>query len=222
MMGVQCFAPTTGRGRIADDGGRIRIVPPFIRDGKLLLFGRVAPDGPVNAKFVRVALAGELKDAPALDVLLDCGGGDLREALRVYIALQAAGKPVHIRIDGQAASMGAVIAMAADQLEITCDSAMLLHLPALRRDEQTEMRLTAPVLRKTADVLDNDTETITDIFCRRTKRPRDQVSAMLSSETVLSAEAAVELGLADSLAPDRRPHACPHCGQVQANQSGQP
>ena len=151
---------------------------------------------------------------------MDCVGGDLREGLAVYLALQAAGKPVRIRIHGQAASMGACIVMAAYELEITHDSTMLLHLPAMRRDEYTSMRLTSTVLRRTADVLDEDTKTILDIFCRRTKLPRDQVSALLSGETVLNAEAAVAAGLVDRVIEDCRPHPRPCSGQAASHLRG--
>jgi ATP-dependent Clp endopeptidase proteolytic subunit ClpP len=129
------------------------------------------------------AIAGDL------DVRINSGGGFIVEGLAIYNALQRAkadGRKITIHIDGLAASMASVIAMAGDEI-IMADSALLMiHNPMNGGYGD------AAELRKAADQLDTLRDQIARIYQQRTGLPRATIAAMMDAETWFTAEDALK------------------------------
>ena len=70
----------------------------------------------------------------------------------------------------------------------------MVHLP------WTQIAGNAEDLRKEAEVLDQHKETLIDIYASNSQLGRDEIEAMLSEETWLTAEEAYELGLITTIA----------------------
>ena len=70
----------------------------------------------------------------------------------------------------------------------------MVHLP------WTQIAGNAEDLRKEAEVLDQHKETLIDIYASNSPLGRDEIEAMLSEETWLTAEEAYELGLITTIA----------------------
>lgn len=134
--------------------------------------------------------AGEITD---LDVHLNSGGGSVIEGLNIYNLLKRHQANITVYIGGIAASMGSVIAMAGDLISIPKNALMMVHNPwggAIGDADE---------LRKVADILDKMKTSLVSIYADRSGLDTEQLNQLLTDETWLNGEEAVELGLADEV-----------------------
>lgn len=115
-----------------------------------------------------------------LDVRINSPGGYVMEGLAIYNAIirQAAkGRKVTTYIDGLAASMGSVIAMAGDDIVMADNALMMIHNPwdCACGD--------AADLRRAADKLDMIRDQIVGIYAKQTGLDAETLIAMLDEET---------------------------------------
>lgn len=144
----------------------------------------------VSARSVQKDLEA-LKDIEVLHVYINSPGGDVFDGVTIFnlISRVRARKVVHI--DGLAASIASVIAMAGDEIEIASNGMMMIH------DPWAFAMGSADELRKTADVLDTIRDTIAGTYVARTGGARDEIVALMADETWMDADEAVERGFAD-------------------------
>lgn len=129
-----------------------------------------------------------------LTVVLNSVGGDVFAGLEMYNALRELDSEVTIRVDGLAASIASVIAMAGDNIVMSPGSMMMVHRPStLAWGDIDEME-------KTIQLLATIEESILPIYADRTGLSLEEVTELVNAETWMSAEKAVELGFADTLA----------------------
>ncbi len=103
----------------------------------------------------------------------------------------SARKVVHI--DGIAASIASVIAMAGDEINIAANGFVMIHeASAFAFGDAAE-------LRKRADQLEKVTNSILDTYAERTGTPENVIGDMMAAETWMNAEDAVEHGFADNI-----------------------
>jgi ATP-dependent Clp protease protease subunit len=142
------------------------------------------------------AFADDLKKLGALDTLnvyINSPGGSVFDGVAIHNVLRrnAARKIVHI--DGLAASIASVIAMAGDEIRIAANGMMMIHDPwSIAIGSAAEMR-------KTADSLDKVRETILVTYVERATSSEETLSAWMTAETWFTAQEAVDAGLADTL-----------------------
>lgn len=129
-----------------------------------------------------------------LTVVLNSVGGDVFAGLAMYNALRELDSEVTVRVDGLAASIASVIAMAGDNIIMSPGSMMMVHRPS------TIAWGNAEEMQKTIELLETIEESIFPIYADRTGLSIEQVTELVNAETWMSAEKAVELGFADSLA----------------------
>jgi hypothetical protein len=107
--------------------------------------------------------------------------------------LRARGVVVTATINPLAASMGSVIAMAADTVRIVPNGTMMIH------DAQMFTGGNAKQLSKMAKVLDDISNEIAGIYAAKTGKTVDEMRALMLDETWLTADESVALGLADAI-----------------------
>jgi ATP-dependent Clp protease protease subunit len=129
-----------------------------------------------------------------LTVVLNSVGGDVFAGLSMYNALRELDAEVTIRVDGLAASIASVIAMAGDKIIMSPGSMMMVHRPSTIAWGNVEE------MQKTIALLETIEESIMPIYAERTGLSLEEVTELVNAETWMSAEKAVELGFADSLA----------------------
>lgn len=128
-------------------------------------------------------------------VRINSPGGFIYQGMAIYTLLKEADVRL-VKIDGLAASMGSVIALAGDRIEMARGSMMMIHNPwNLAIGDSRE-------LRKAADVMDKMKESIIDIYQARTGQERELLAEMMDEETWLTAEEAVEWGFADAVSDE--------------------
>jgi ATP-dependent Clp protease protease subunit len=164
--------------------------------GALYLLDAVGGSGGIRAKDVVEKLEA-LKDegATELDVHISSPGGDVWEGNAIFAAIAAWGKgEKRVHIDGLAASIASVIAMAGDEIVISPAAMVMCHqASAFAMGNSSD-------LRKMADRLDAINDVICDVYADRTGLAKSEVEKLVAEETWMSASEAVEKGFADRIA----------------------
>ena len=119
-----------------------------------------------------------------LDIRINSPGGYVMEGLAIYNAIvrqKAKGRKVTTHIDGLAASMGSVIAMAGDDIIMADNALMMIHNPwdCACGD--------AADLRRAADKLDMIRDQIVGIYAKQTGIDTEALISMLDAETWMTA-----------------------------------
>ncbi|MFS1524744.1 head maturation protease, ClpP-related [Microbulbifer sp. 2304DJ12-6] len=130
-------------------------------------------------------------DTDEIHLRLNTPGGSVFEGNAIYNALKRHKATITTYIDGLAASMGSIIALAGERV-IMADNAMyMIHNP------WTSAYGDAHELRKTADTLDKLRSAMLNDYHQKTGIAEDALIAMLDEETWLTASECVEQGFAD-------------------------
>jgi ATP-dependent protease ClpP protease subunit len=124
-------------------------------------------------------------DAAEIEVRINSGGGFVDEGTAIYNLLAGYPGKKKIRIDGLAASMAAVIAMAGDERVMGVGTMLMVHNP------WTVTMGDSGAHRKEADTLDKFAEQHARIFAKTTGKPVEDVQAWMQAETWFEASEAV-------------------------------
>ena len=128
-----------------------------------------------------------------LRIFLNSYGGSCNAAVRMFDDLRAYPGNVHVIVSGTAASAATVLATAADRLEMTPGSLWMIHDPSVtawgnERDLEEAVRM----LRACK-------ESILNVYGRRCRKPRDEISAMMRDTTWMDAGQALQDGFIDGM-----------------------
>ena len=139
-------------------------------------------DSDVSAVGFRDALK-QLGDIKQLNLYINSPGGDVFQGIAIYNMLKRNKAKVNIYVDGVAASIASVIAMAGDTIFMPSNSMLMIHNP------YTMAIGNANELRKAADDMDQITKASKQSYL-------DKAGDKL---TWLTAQEAVDYGLADEV-----------------------
>ncbi|UXY13860.1 Clp protease ClpP [Chitiniphilus purpureus] len=152
------------------------------------------------AQFVRDLFA---LDASQIVVRINSYGGSVVDGIAVCNALTRHPATIDIKIDGVAASIASLIAMAGDSIEIADNAQFMLHAP------WSHIYGNAAQLRQHADMLDGWAESMAATYARRTGKSTEEVQADWLADGRdhwLTAEEAVAAGLADRVVASGAAH----------------
>lgn len=141
----------------------------------------------------------ELRDitAPTIELHLNSPGGDVFEGVAIFNALRSHKATVNVTVDGLAASIASVIAMAGDMVTMGRGSQMMIH------DGHAGIVGNAKVAREMAEMLDRTSNDIASFYAERAGGTAEHWRDLMRAETWYTAEEAVNAGLADQVAPSR-------------------
>lgn len=136
-----------------------------------------------------------LGDVDKIFVNIKSYGGDVFEGQAIYSMLKRHKAFIHVRVDGVAASIASVIAMAGDHVEIPENAMMMIHEPWMMTMGS------AKELRKEADTLDKVTETIIATYVQKVgdKLSEEEIRNKVADETWFDGKEAVAFGFADAV-----------------------
>lgn len=146
--------------------------------------------GGITAK----AFADTLRDigkVDGLDIYVNSPGGNVFDGIAIYNQIKRFNGEKIIHVDGIAASIASVIAMAGDEVRVADNGMMMIH------DPWGFAMGTSDEMRKSADALDKIKDTILDTYVARTKGDRDEIEKWMKSETWMNADECIERGFAD-------------------------
>lgn len=138
-------------------------------------------------------------NAERIDVYINSNGGEIDAGLAIYNMLKRHKAEKVIHIDGIAASMASVIAMAGDKVVMPETAMMFVHKP------WTMTAGNADDFQRTAEQLDKWETALVAAYAEKTGLPAATISEMLKDERLLSASEAIELGFADELSEADEP-----------------
>lgn len=172
---------------------------------ELLLYGEVGWE--ITALGIADALKAAGPTAP-VNVRINSVGGSVFEGFAAYNTLARHNGPVTVTVDGVAASMASLIAMAGDVIAMPVTSIMMIHNPSgFVVGEATDMR-------DLADLLDQLREPMIATYAARTGQSRDAIVAMMDAETWMTAETAQQNGFADQV---EQPGEAPPAARLDLN-----
>ncbi len=97
-------------------------------DHVLYLYGEVGDYG-ITADQFRRDLETVPEGTERVTLRLNSPGGSVFDGIAIYNLLKAHPAKVHVVVDGLAASIASLIAMAADEVSMAKNSMMMVHLP---------------------------------------------------------------------------------------------
>lgn len=166
--------------------------------GELLLYGDVGPaewgmvDDAAFAKAVK-----ELGDVQRIELRINSAGGSAFTGLSIYNQLQRHPARVIVTVDGLAASIASVIAMAGDEIIMGEGAQMMIHeASTLAWGDAAEMERTAANLHAVS-------QDLAMIYARRTGRTAAEVRRYMREETWFTAADAVREKFADRVSAEQ-------------------
>lgn len=149
-------------------------------------------DSVTAAQFVK-----DLREVTAanITVRINSYGGSVVDGIAIYNAIKRHSAKVTVSIDGLAASIASLIAMAGDEVEIADNAMIMVHAPwGGAYGNATE-------LRAYADLLDTWAQAMSGSYAAKTGKTKDEILALLTDgeDHWYSAQDALDFGLVDRI-----------------------
>ncbi|WP_017722724.1 head maturation protease, ClpP-related [Staphylococcus xylosus] len=136
----------------------------------------------------------QLGDVSEIDVHINSAGGNVFEGHAIYNMLKMHKAKVNIYVDALAASIASVIAMSGDTIFMHKNSFMMIHNSWIMTLGNSKD------LRQTADLLDKTDQSSNNAYLdKATNLSESELKQLLEAETWLTADEALEKGLADEI-----------------------
>lgn len=182
--------------------------------GELLLYGVISDsswwEDNVSPKQFKADLDA-LGDVDEIRVFINSDGGDVFAGQAIYSMLKRHKAKITVHVDGLAASIASVIAMAGDTVYMPKNAMMMIHNP------WTIAFGTADDFRKLAEDMDKIRESLIVAYQDKSGQDREKIIEMMDAETWMTAEEAVELGFADEIEQTKKLAALVSDGRLLIN-----
>lgn len=126
-----------------------------------------------------------------ITVRVNSPGGDVFDGIAIYNRLKQHKAKIIVHIDGLAASIASIIALAGDEVHMGEGALFMIHLP------WTGVLGNRNDLENTINRLMDVEEQLVGIYAKKTGLDRQEIRAMLEAETWLDADQAMEKGFVD-------------------------
>lgn len=158
---------------------------------EVLVYGYI--EDVMAAEFAKQMKA--LDGQPVINIRINSRGGSVYEGIAMFNCMRNTKSQVHVYVDGIAASMASVIALAGHKVYMSKYARLMTHKPSGGGWGSSEE------LRNIADQIDGCHETIADIMSKRLGITKDQVNAkyLNGKDNFFTAQAALTEGLIDDI-----------------------
>lgn len=162
---------------------------------EILLYDVIYPFYGISAKQFHADLKA-LGDIRVINLRINSPGGSITEGIAIHSILKRQTAKVIAHVDGIAASMASVVAMAADEIVMAEGSYMMIHNPL------GAVAGEAGDMREYADLLDKMKQQLVSIYANRSKQSAEIVSELMDDETWFTPQEAIDAGFADRSSPE--------------------
>ena len=145
----------------------------------------------INAeKFIK-----DLNDikSKTINIRFNTPGGSVFDGTAVYNAIKQHNSRTISHIDGLAASIGSVIALASDEVRMAENAFLMIH------DPWSIVIGNSDTMREEADLLDKVGGTIAKTYMDKTGKEEKEIKDLMTKETWMTADEALEMGFIDSI-----------------------
>ncbi|HRH66229.1 MAG TPA: Clp protease ClpP [Bacteroidia bacterium] len=131
-----------------------------------------------------------------INVRINSGGGDVFEGITIYNTLKNSSAEIHIYIDGLAASMASVIALAGSKIFMSRYAQLMIHRVSGSANGDADK------LRETASLMDELEKSLLDIYATKTGKDSESIQntwMQRGKDTWFNANDAVKQKLVDEI-----------------------
>ena len=166
--------------------------------GEIYIYGEIVSEkwfeSDVSPAEVQDALA-LLQGVDRIDIYINSPGGNVFDGMAIHSMIKRTEAKTVAHIDGVAASIASVIAIAADEVRIPKGAWFMIHKPMIAGFWVAN----ADDMRKEADVLDKLEEGLLATYSEKRGTSKEEIKALIDEETWMTGEEAVAFGFADVL-----------------------
>jgi ATP-dependent Clp protease protease subunit len=164
----------------------------------MLLYDIIDPMFGISAMSVKSEID-KLPKGSELRLRINSPGGDVFDGMAIYNLLASSQLRITTYIDGIAASIASIIALAGDTVLSGDGAVYMIHEPWTitvgNRDEHKE----------TIKLLTTVNENGADLYTKNSKSTKEQILKWLSAETYMTAQEAIDRGFADAFIDGSKP-----------------
>lgn len=182
-------------------GSPLKILNKSATESEIVIYAGIGQDWWGDGSMISAkAFSDELKKIPdtvnTINVRINSPGGDVFDGIAIYNRLKQHKAKKVVYIDGLAASIASIIALAGDEVHIGEGALYMIHLPwtfayGNRMD-----------LDNTVNRLMDVEEQMLGIYAKKSNLEKSEIRALLEAETWMGAEEAIEKGFVDSKVED--------------------
>lgn len=182
-------------------GSPLKIVNKSATEAEIIIYANIGQDYWGDGSMISAKqFSDELKKIPetvnTLNVRINSGGGDVFDGIAIFNRLKQHKAKKKIYIDGLAASIASIIALAGDEIVIGDGALFMVHLP------WTFSMGNRMDLDNTVSRLMDVEEQMLGIYAKKSKLSKSEIRSLLEKETWMNADEAIEMGFVDSKAED--------------------
>lgn len=174
---------------------KISVVNKSETNAEILIYGPIGDDpwdsSAISAKMFAEELAKLPKTIKNIDLRVNSPGGSVFDGSAIYERLKQHPAKITAYVDGVAASIASLIIMAADEIIISDNGYVMIHLPMSgiygNRIEMERM----------ISILDKIENQLITAYSRKTGMSRIDIQVMLEKETWLTSNEAIDYKFAD-------------------------
>lgn len=174
---------------------KISVVNKSETNAEILIYGPIGDDpwdsSAISAKMFAEELAKLPKTIKNIDLRVNSPGGSVFDGSAIYERLKQHPAKITAYVDGVAASIASLIIMAADEIIISDNGYVMIHLPIVgiygNRIEMERM----------ISILDKIENQLITAYSRKTGMSRIDIQVMLEKETWLTSNEAIDYKFAD-------------------------
>jgi len=182
-------------------GSPLKILNKTATEAEIIVYAGIGQDSWGNGSMISAKqFSEELKKIPEtvnkINVRINSQGGDVFDGIAIYNRLKQHKAKKIVHIDGLAASIASIIALAGDEIIIGEGALFMIHLP------WTGARGNRMDLDNIVNRLMDVEEQMLGIYAKKTKLDKNEIRSLLEKETWLNANEAIEHGFVDSKSDD--------------------
>lgn len=171
----------------------------------ILIYEQIGKDWWSNEGVAAKDFVDELKLIPLnrqINVFINSPGGNVFDGLAIYNQLKARREMVTCYVDGVAASIASIIALAGKKLVMPENALMMIH------DPSGLCAGTAEEMRQMADALDVCKNSLVSVYVEKTGKPKSKIEQTMTDETWFTGQDALDFGLCDETSSPIQIAAC--------------
>jgi len=182
-------------------GSPLKIVNKSATEAEIVIYAPIGQDywgdgSMISAKDFSKQLSALSDSVNTINVRLNSPGGDVFDGVAIYNRLKQHKAKKIVHIDGLAASIASIIALAGDEIIMGEGALYMIHLPwTVSMGDRTDFDNT---INRLMDV----EEQMLGIYAKKTKLDKNEIRLMLEQETWMNADEAISNKFVDSKAEE--------------------
>lgn len=182
-------------------GSPLKIMNKSATEAEIVIYAGIGQDWWGDGSMISAkSFSEEIKKIPdtvkTLNIRINSPGGDVFDGIAIYNRLKQHKAKKVVYIDGLAASIASIIALAGDEVIMGEGALFMVHLPwTISMGNRME-------LDNTINRLMDIEEQMLGIYARKSNLDRNEIRSLLEAETWLGADEAIEHGFVNSKAED--------------------